>query len=274
MHEKFNLLAVQNELGYTFKDQSLIKSAFTHRSFDAKGEENNVRLVFLGGHLLTFVLSDYITSRLPYTDEKQLAYQTECYVSALGTDKYIKNHSLTRFVMMSEVNEPMRESAALGREIFTAIVAAIYRDGGLPSLKSFLMPMIRACGGDDHYQPSLQGQVITGEDKSERGGENHIKSERLRRPQKSGSIGFSKAETVASSAPAEEKSKSEKPAKSEKGLSKLLSRKKKAKEEAVKEEIPAEPQSEKKFIRDPFAPVRLSDDLRNFKPKKPSKYDT
>ena len=269
MHEKFNLLAVQNELGYTFKDPSYIKSAFIHRSYDAKGEENNVRLVFLGGQLLNFVLCDYITSRLPYTDEKQLSYQTECYVSALGTDKYIKAHSLSRFVMMSEINEPMRESAAIGREIFSAIIAAIYRDGGLPSLKSFLMPMIRACGGDDHYRPSLQGQVLTGDYRAASGTDNHIRSERLRRPQKSGSIGFSKAETVASSAPAEEK---EKPKKAEKGLSKLLSKKKKEKEEVTEEKLPA-PKTEKKFIRDPFAPVKLSDDLRNFKPKKPSKYE-
>jgi dsRNA-specific ribonuclease len=131
--------------------------------------------------------------------------------------------------------------------------------------------MIRAGGGDDHYQPSLQGQVLTGEDRTDKGGATHIKSERLRRPQKNASIGFSKAETLTTSVTSEEKAPTKN---TEKGLSKLLSKKKKVKEADVPEEMIPEPQSEKKFIRDPFAPVRLSDDLRNFKPKKPSKYDT
>ena len=192
MHEKFNLLTVQNELGYVFKDPAIVETAFVHKSYEAKGKENNVRLVFLGNHLLSFVLCDYITSRLPYTDEKNLTYQMDSYISELGAEKFLKERKLSRFVMLSQINEPIRESSPLGKEIFFAIIAAIYRDGGLPSLKSFLMPMIRACGGDDHYQPNLGGQVIARE---ENGGdsEHHIRSERLRRPAKSGSIGMSKA---------------------------------------------------------------------------------
>lgn len=287
MHKNFNLLTVQNELGYTFKDPEYIITAFTHRSYEAKGKENNVGLVFLGKQLLSFVLCDYITSRLPYTDEKQLAYQTECYLSALGTEKFIKQHRLTDFVMLSEINEPMRESNVLGKEIFYAISAAIYRDGGLPSLKSFLMPMIRACGGDDHYTPSLHGHVHTAVESDSSDG-THIKSERLRRPQKSGSIGFSKAETLtAEQEPsAKEKKKSDKAEKAEKAekkskhdkTEKSEKRKKNAKDEPIYEITEdvehSAPIRQKTFIRDPFAPVRLSDDLRNYKPKKPSKYDT
>ena len=44
MHENFNLLTVQNELKYTFRDASLIKTAFIHPSYEAKGEETNSRL--------------------------------------------------------------------------------------------------------------------------------------------------------------------------------------------------------------------------------------
>ena len=274
MHENFNLLTVQNELGYTFKDAQLIKTAFIHRSYEAKGEESNVRLSFLGKHLLDFVLSDYITTRLPYTDEKELAFQTESYASALGTEKYIKEHSLDRFVMLSPINEAMRSGATVGRDIFYAIIAAIFRDGGLPALKSFLMPMIRACGGDTHYKPTTEGRIMTVGDDS---GDNatHIKSERLRRPARSGSIGFSRAETIAAAEP----EGSDSP-KKEKGLSALLKKKdsKTAKksdkiQNDAEKEAKEPDEGKKSFIRDPFAPVKLSDELRNFKPKKPSKYD-
>ena len=284
MHEKFNLLKVQNELGYVFKDASLIKAAFVHRSFEAKGEENNVRLGFLGKQLLSFVLCDYITSRLPYSDEKQLSYQTESYISALKTERYIMDHGLTDFVMLNGINEPMRTSAALGKEVFYAILAAIYRDGGLSSLKSFLMPMIRACGGDTHYQPTSEGKILTDADEKTHS-DTHIRSERLRRPAKSGSIGFSKAETVNTETVKTEKE----PAKKEKAISRLLKRKsekedqklekaskkdaKAEKTEAKQTEEMLDDRQKRSFIRDPFAPVRLSDELRNFKPKNPSKYD-
>lgn len=264
MHDNFNLLTLQRELGYTFKDPSLAKSAFIHRSYNAKGEENNVRLIFLGRQLLSFVLCDYITSRLPYTDEKQLSYQAESYLENLGTEYYIKDHGLADLIMMSEINEPLRYGASLGKEIFLALCAAIYRDGGLPSLKGFLMPIIRSCGGDDHYKPSRHGQVLTNESTATE--QNHIKNEKLRRPSKSGSIGITKAVTV-------EKEEVAKPLSKKEEKKKQKEEKKKKKEEKT-EEITAPAPSEKKFIRDPFAPVRLSDDLRNFKPKKPSKYDT
>ena len=275
MHDTFNLLTVQNELGYVFKDPDIIKAAFTHRSYEAKNTENNIRLAFLGKELISFVLCDYITSRLPYTNEKQLAYQKQSYASALGIESFIKKHSLARFVMLGQLNEPMRNGAPLATELFYAVCAAIFRDGGLPALKSFLMPMIRACGGDDHYQPSVTGQVLVPTDQSS-DNEQHIKSQRLRKPAKSGSIGMSKADTVNIAKP--EAAPKPESKKEERGLAKLLNRKKKTKEvpvvpEEPKEATPSVP-TERKFIRDPFAPVKLSDDLRNFKPKKPSKYDT
>ena len=142
MHDNFNLLTVQKELGYTFKDPQLIKTAFIHRSFEAKGQENNIRLTFLGKQLLSFVLCDYVISRLPYSDENQLAYQTESYLSELKPERFIKDHSLDRFIMLSSVNEPLRQSRALACELFYAIISAIYKDGGLPALKGFLMPII------------------------------------------------------------------------------------------------------------------------------------
>lgn len=276
MHDNFNLLKIQNELGYVFKDSTIIKAAFIHRSFEAKGEENNVRLAFIGGKLLSFVIADYVASRLPFSDEKQLQYQSESYISALGTERFIREKGLTSFVMLSSLNEPLRQTTALAKELFLAIIGAIYRDGGIASLKAFLLPLIRACDGDDRYRPTTDGHVISRE--SDVGdGATHVKSERLRRPAKNASISISKAETV-----------KDEPKKKESPVSKLLKKKEEApvpektkqkKEKHPKTEAPA-PQGEadetalkRSFIRDPFAPVRLSDDLRNFKPKKPSKYE-
>ena len=213
MHENFNLLKIQNELGYVFKDSSIIKAAFTHRSFETKGEENNVRLAFIGGKLLSFVIADYVSSRLPFSDEKQLQYQSESYVSTLGTERFIREKGLCGYVMLSSLNEPMRQSPTLSKELFLAIIGAIYRDGGIASLKAFLLPLIRSCDGDDRYRPASNGHVISREaDTSD--GVTHVKSERLRRPAKNASISILKAETV-----------KDEPKKKESPVSRLLKKK-------------------------------------------------
>ncbi len=261
MRDNFNLFTVQNALGYSFKDAELIRTAFVHKSFE--GTESNVKLAFLGERLVEFLISDYLFSHGSSVGEKQLKYSYNSYIEALKPENYIKKHSLAQFIRLSALNEAIRESKAVCREVFFAICAAIYKDGGLPSLKGFLLPMIKLLGEGEKYAPSSEGKVISTEEKTENK-EKHIKNARVT-PSKSG-IGISRAETV-NTEPAPQKSEKQK---KESAISKLL--KKKDKNEGTEkpaESVPeADEQPRKRFIRDALEPVRLSDELRNFKPKK------
>ncbi len=273
MQKSFNLLDVQNALGYVFKNAELIRTAFIHKSSDRTGKENNLRLVFLGEKLLTFIVADYVCTHSTAKGDKQLTTDFDSYLKAIAPEKFIKEHLLDKFVLLSAISEPLRDSAALARELFYAISAAIYKDGGLSALKGFLMPMMRSFGSNEHYSPSIEGKVVSRAE-AVIAEEKHISNAKLRIGSRPSIISISKAETVKNTTD-EPVQKAEK-AKKESSLSKLL--KKKDKTQKIQTEVKkiedtptVEPQAQKRFIRDPFAPVRLSDDLRNFKPKKPPK---
>ncbi len=257
MQKNFNLLDLQNKLGYVFKNAELIRTAFIHKSSKADIAENNSRLVFLGEKLLDFVISDYVFAHSSSNENERFEKECRYYLNAVAPEKYIKERSLNQYAVLSAENENLRESDTLATEIFYALTAAIYKDGGLPTLKSFLLPIIRCGGVCEPYTPSAGGKVLTRSETvvSE---EKHISSARSDFKSRRSIIGISRAETINND------TDNEKP-----------SNRKFAKAETKIEEKASDTEvlPQKRFIRDPFAPVKLSDDLRNFKPKKPSNYN-
>lgn len=57
-------------LGYTFKDEKLLKLALTHRS--VSGNHNNERLEFLGDAILGMIVADYLYLHFPQEKEGRL----------------------------------------------------------------------------------------------------------------------------------------------------------------------------------------------------------
>ncbi len=267
MQEKFNLLNIQKELSYTFKDASLARTAFTHISYASAAQESNQRLVFLGKKLVQFVICDYLYTHSS-AGKNQLSIELDAYIERLSPERYIAEHSLTKYMDLAPINEVQRSSKALESELFFAICAAIYRDGGLPALRGFLLPMMRMLDKNEHYAPNLSGKVLSPEEKTE-DGDRHIPIARVKAA-KNSNVSMGRAQTLNSTEAKPEKLKKEP------SLDSLLS--KKAKSEPKKEISDfgkSEPEStapQKKFIRDALAPVRLSDELRNFKPKKARTY--
>lgn len=153
MTDNFNISQIQNTIGYTFKDKALIRTAFCHSSHSADGEESCERLVFLGRRLLDLVLSDYIYSRFPFTEEDELDRQLELYRSRGDFKSYIDSHGLKKYILLSETCESLNTDENIQFQIFLALCAAIYRDGGMPSLKGFIMPMVRSADNEARYTP-------------------------------------------------------------------------------------------------------------------------
>src|SRR5690606_41561305 len=71
-----DLDSLEERLGVTFTDRSLLVRALTHRSYinenpDAN-EQDNERLEFLGDAVLDFVVGSYLYHRFPDMDEGEL----------------------------------------------------------------------------------------------------------------------------------------------------------------------------------------------------------
>ena len=248
MSDKFDLNAVQSALGYYFKDSDVIKTAFTHESAVSNGTESNVKLVFLGQRLLDLMITDHICRDGVSLDTKNLNKRLEVCRDALEYEKYVSAHGLAGSIIFSAHAEALRNSPPIHAQIFLALLAAIYRDGGLPSVKSFILPMIRQADGSAKYSPKPLTAVTESEPMPK------VK------PQKT----------------------EEKPKKSLiTPVVKLFSKTKKAeKKEEPKPVAPApEPKPEKtekkepeqkRFIRDALQPVSLPESMKT-KPKKEKK---
>ncbi len=160
MTDNFNISQIQNTLGYNFKDKALLRTAFCHASRSVYGEESNERMIFLGRRLLDLVLSDYIYSRFPFTGEDELERQLTIYRERGNFKDYVPEHDLEKHILFSEISETLRTSENVHLQIFLAVCAAIYRDGGMPSLKGFIMPLIRLADNETRYSPKASDGLI------------------------------------------------------------------------------------------------------------------
>lgn len=128
-------------LGYNFKDKSLLKLALTHRSCSNKPKNNYERLEFLGDSVLGFIVTEHLflhgcekEGRL--TAEKQRLVSTEPLAAAA------KSISLDKHVIIS--NELLDGAFSSGipqtvcENIYEAVVAAVYLDGGMQECKNFV----------------------------------------------------------------------------------------------------------------------------------------
>ena len=62
--------AIQNKLGYRFKDTALLQQALTHRSYHAK---NNERFEFVGDSILNYTVAKMLFDAFPRLTEGELS---------------------------------------------------------------------------------------------------------------------------------------------------------------------------------------------------------
>lgn len=149
MSEKFQLHTVQNLIGYTFKSPSLLATAFTHTSAAKKDEESNEGLSFLGKAVCELLIHDYLYSNFMKLEAVDFSVlDAELKVDPL-LNKITEKNRLADYVMLSPSAEALRSSHVVEKELFFAVTGAIYKDGGMPSVRAFVLPKLRAVISDD-----------------------------------------------------------------------------------------------------------------------------
>jgi ribonuclease III len=123
--------SVARQLGYSFSDQSLIRTALTHRSF---GTPNNERLEFLGDGILDCVIAALLFHRFPLLPEGDL--------SRLRAN-LVRQETLHQLAQALNIGDHLRlgegelKSGGATRpsilaDALEAVLGAIYLDGGFP----------------------------------------------------------------------------------------------------------------------------------------------
>lgn len=134
---------VESKINYTFRDRSLLTLAFVHCSFVNESREviqHNERLEFLGDSILGFLVAEYLYNRQPEMTEGNLSYLRSRLVEGTACMAYIQKLDLDMYLLLGK-GERMHQGR--GREsiladLFEAIIAAIYLDGGIEAARHFL----------------------------------------------------------------------------------------------------------------------------------------
>ena len=139
---------LQNRIGYQFQNQNLLINALTHSSYaneaTSKGElaKSNERLEFLGDAVLSLIVSRYLFEEypdLPEGDLSKIRAQTVCEKTLAAFSRQIDlgDHLLLGH---GEQQNKGNERDSILADAFEALLAAIYLDGTLDAVKSFLLP--------------------------------------------------------------------------------------------------------------------------------------
>ncbi len=144
---------LEERLGYRFLDQTLLERALTHssaaqelRSGSASETsrdsvlENNEQLEFLGDAVLELVASEYLFSTFPDWSEGQLSKSRARLVNAHALEAAARRLGLGEHLRLGRGEEKTqgRDKRALLADAFEAVVAAVYLDSGLLSVRELL----------------------------------------------------------------------------------------------------------------------------------------
>ncbi len=139
-----DLSALEERLGYTFREPAVLDRALTHRSRaneDATGVTiDNESLEFLGDAVLGFVMADMLFRDFPQFDEGQKSKIKASLVSTATLAILARRLGLGEFLALGRGEEKTggRKKQALLADSYEAVIAAIYIDGGIDEARAFV----------------------------------------------------------------------------------------------------------------------------------------
>ena len=128
---------LQTKLEYQFKDESLLRLALTHPSTK---QPDNQRLEFLGDAVLAFCVSDMLYTMYPQLREGALTAKRALLVCERTLAQIAKNLDIGSALILGHGENLTggRQKAAILADATEAIIAAMYVDGGLDSVKKLI----------------------------------------------------------------------------------------------------------------------------------------
>jgi ribonuclease-3 len=128
-------MTLEERLGYTFTDDSLLKLALTHRSISAddSSRKDNERLEFLGDAVLQLAVTAYLYDAFPALHEGNLAKIRAGLVSRPVLADVARSIELAEHieVTQAEARTGGREKESIMADALEAVIGAAFLDAGL-----------------------------------------------------------------------------------------------------------------------------------------------
>jgi ribonuclease-3 len=134
----------EKKIGIEFKDKSLLKQAFTHRSYINENKNSktnhNERLEFLGDAVLELVITDYLFKKYPKKNEGELTTLRSAIVNTNVLSESADKLKFNDFLVLSkgEARDTGRARYFILANAFEAVIGAIYLDQGYDAALKFI----------------------------------------------------------------------------------------------------------------------------------------
>jgi ribonuclease-3 len=131
-------------LGHRFDQTDLLRVALTHRSYHFENKHKSKghfeRLEFLGDAVLDLVLSECLMKAFPDVDEGPLSKWRASLVNESSLADLARGLGLHKYLFLGRSEDSRREEARprLLASAFEALLAAVYLDGGLETVRALI----------------------------------------------------------------------------------------------------------------------------------------
>ena len=132
---------LEDVLGYSFKDKSLLENALTHSSYAnenrSAGATSNERLEFLGDSILGMVTAEHLFRTHPDLPEGELTRTRAALVCEGSLYEVAKVWDLGRYLRLGKGEESGggRERTSILADAVEAVLAAMYLDGCIGTVR-------------------------------------------------------------------------------------------------------------------------------------------
>lgn len=143
------LVDFQERLGHAFARPELLVRALTHGSVSSATRTDNQRLEFLGDRVLGLVIADALLDHDKAATEGQLAPRFNALVRKEACAEVAQSIDLGAVLKLgrSEMLSGGRRKQALLGDAMEAVLAAVYRDGGLEAARGVILR---------HWRPRIE----------------------------------------------------------------------------------------------------------------------
>lgn len=131
--------AIENRIGYVFKDKSLVEAAFTHASYvnEHRGVANE-RLEFLGDCVLDFLVGVELFNNDKAAGEGELTARRASIVSREPLARLVHEYGFLELLRVGAGVDRADFDIKTVSDIYEAVLGAVYLDGGLDAASAFL----------------------------------------------------------------------------------------------------------------------------------------
>ena len=139
-----DLSSFEDRIGHRFAERDLLTRALTHKSYSHEARHENAQdnetFEFLGDSVLGFIIGDILFHRFPELDEGALSKMKAYLVSASSLAEKARSYGMGDVIYLGVGEEKSggRRKESLLANLFEAVIAAIYLDGGIEPVRALI----------------------------------------------------------------------------------------------------------------------------------------